>query len=90
MLARPVILDACAADAARYLPESGGIPDGPGSADDCPSLSMEGCCRDGIRGTPLRTNMRGLPISTELGCKYLIALMIWIRETEYIGRGWTS
>ena len=30
----------------------------------------------GIRGTPLRTNMRGLPVSTELGCKYWIAAVI--------------
>ena len=35
MLTRPVILDVCAADPARSLPESGGIPDELGSADDC-------------------------------------------------------
>ena len=37
-----------------------------------PSRSMEGCCRERIRGTPLKTNMRGLPMSTKLGCEYLI------------------
>ena len=35
MLAMPVILDACAPDPGRSLPVSGGMPDGPGSADDC-------------------------------------------------------
>ena len=34
MLARPVFLDACAPGPGRSLPESGGIPDGPGSAND--------------------------------------------------------
>ena len=35
MLARPVLMDACAVDPGRSLPESGSIPDGLGSADDC-------------------------------------------------------
>ena len=34
MSTRPVILDACAPDPGRSLPESGGMPDGLGSADD--------------------------------------------------------
>ena len=64
----------------RVLPTTVGRD--PGS----PSRGMEGCCQDGIRGTPLRTNMRGLPVSTELGYEYLIATMIWMK---YICRGWT-
>ena len=35
MFTRPVILDACAPDPRRSLTESGGIPDGLGSANDC-------------------------------------------------------
>ena len=35
MLVRPVILDDCVLDPRRYLPESGVIPEGLGSANDC-------------------------------------------------------
>ena len=35
MLVRPVILDNCVLDRVRYLPESGVVPDGLGSASDC-------------------------------------------------------
>ena len=41
MLARPVFLDACAPGPGRSLPESGGILDGPGSADDFGSGSRK-------------------------------------------------
>ena len=85
MLARPVILDACARAPGglcrsqevyrmgRVLPMTLGRD--PGS----PSRIMEGYCRDRIRGMPLRTNMRGFPVSPELGCANLISLTIWIR-----------
>ena len=93
MLVRPVILDDCVPDSERYLPKSGVILDGPGSANDCgagsgkPFLRYEGCCQNGTCGTPLRTDMRGLPVSTKLGYEYLIVTMIWIRGMKYIGRG---
>ena len=35
MLVRPVILDNSVPDPGRYLPESGVVADGPGSANDC-------------------------------------------------------
>ena len=35
MLVRPVILHDCVLNPGRYLPESGVIPHGPGSANDC-------------------------------------------------------
>ena len=93
MLVRSVLLDDCVPNSGRYLPESGVMTDGPGSTNDCgtgsgePFPVCEGCCQDGMRGTPLRTNMRGLLIKTELGYNYVTAMTICRRGMNYIGRG---
>ena len=41
MLVRPLLLDDCVLNPGRYLPESGVIPDGPGSTNDCGTGSGE-------------------------------------------------
>ena len=47
--------------------------------------SVKGHCQDGMRGTPLQTNIRGL-IRMELGYNYVAAIMIGRRGMKYIGR----
>ena len=41
MLVRPLLLDDCVLNPGRYLPESGVIPDGTGSTNDCGTGSGE-------------------------------------------------
>ena len=88
-----VFLGALAPGPGRSLPESGGIPDGPIFADDFasgsgkpfPSYGGTLLAQDSLDS--LRTNLRRLPGSPELGCAYLILLVVWIRETECPGWG---